>query len=189
MTMRAFLLVALVAGACSNSTPSDPADAASTPADGGMPMADTGVGADAGPPPPDAGPAVDAGPPAAMVDCDMLPATLSSGRTDDVYYSAVQVCGVPGASCVVRAEAEDACAGADVLVGLNVVDAGEVRVRSGWTVVSASAGEPLDQGGQRSIPIGEEANVILQDSSGARFALTFTVDFGSVHVASFAPTP
>ncbi|MBX3270117.1 MAG: hypothetical protein KF729_07640 [Sandaracinaceae bacterium] len=189
-------LLLLLASACNDPNPSSPEDAGSAPADAGvmttdatMPAPDAGeVGTDAGLP--DAGAPVDAGPATATASCDALPATVASGRTDDVYYSAVQVCGTPGAACTVREDALASCAeGVHVLVGYDFTDAAQVRVQNDWTIASASAGSVLDERWHRSIPLDEEASVVLRAPGGARYTLTFTVGFEAVRIVSFAEAP
>jgi hypothetical protein len=197
-----FLLAALLVGACSNSVPADGADARA-PADGtdaGVPADGTDAGRrdtpdapsldspdarrepDAGPPPV----TPDAGPPVPMAACDELPATVPS-QPVDVYYGAVQLCGLPGGECVVRgAPRPPECAGgANVLVGYDFTDAGQVRVQNDWTIASATAGMPVSSQSQHSIPTDAEASVVLVAPDGARYALTFVIGMREVRIVSF----
>ena len=188
-------LALLLASACNDPSPSDPEDAGTRPADAGAAVPTDGGGADAGAPPADAaapldaGAPTDAGPPPATASCDALPATIALGRTTDPYYAAVQLCGTPGASCTIAEDTFASCAGAQVLVGYDFTDAAQVRVQDGWTIVSASAGEPIDARWQRSIPLDEEASVVLEAPGGARHSLTFVVAFDTARIVSFTTAP
>ena len=121
-----------------------------------------------------------------MAACDELPATVPS-QPVDVYYGAVQLCGLPGGECVVRgAPRPPECAGgANVLVGYDFTDAGQVRVQNDWTIASATAGMPVSPQSQHSIPTDAEASVVLVAPDGARYALTFVIGMREVRIVSF----
>jgi hypothetical protein len=195
MKKTSFLLVALLAGACSN-PPSEGTDAGRDAPDTGRDAPDTGQDAapgDAGGPTPDAGwdggprpPTPDAGPPLPAVACDTLPATVTSEPVD-VYYKAVQLCGLPGGDCVVQSARRglECSGGAHVLVGYDGTDAGQVRVQNDWTIASATAGMSTSPQQQWSIPTDAEASVVLEAPDGARYALTFVIGRDDVRVVSF----
>jgi hypothetical protein len=94
---------------------------------------------------------------------------------------------LPGGDCVVRgAPRPPECAGgANVLVGYDFTDAGQVRVQNDWTIASATAGMSTNSQEQWSIPTDAEASVVLEAPDGARYALTFVIGRDDVRVVSF----
>lgn len=168
-------------------------DDVSPPTDGGL-VADAGLVVDAEVPR-DTGLAFDdaggdagddAGPPSAS--CDGLPVELPQGRTDDVYFSAVRVCGLPSGCTLASTvgfdtpECED---GPTVDVGNDVTDAAQVRVRTaGWTLVEPSAGTVFDST-LRSAPLDTEVVVTLVSPEGDEHELAFRVDFERVQITRY----
>jgi hypothetical protein len=128
----------------------------------------------------------DAGPPSAS--CDGLPAELPQGPTDDVYFSAVRVCGVPSGCTLaptVGFETPECGDAPTVDVGNDITDAAQVRVRTaGWTLVEPSAGTVVGST-LRSAPLDTEVVVTLVSPEGDEHELAFRVDFERVRITRY----
>ena len=187
LVSRSVLVATFSLAACGDDDVSAPTDAglvadAGVVVDAEVPR-DTGLAVDAGVD--DAGRA-DAGPPSAS--CDGLPVELSQGPTDDVYFSAVRVCGVPSGCTLAPTvgfetpECEDA---PTVDVGNDITDAAQVRVRTaGWTLVEPSAGTVFEST-LRSAPLDTEVVVTLVSPEGDEHELAFRVDFERVRITRY----
>ncbi|MCU0672071.1 MAG: hypothetical protein MUE69_04690 [Myxococcota bacterium] len=190
LVSRSVLVTTFSLAGCGDDDVSPPTDAGFV-ADAGL-VVDAEVPRDTGIVIDDAGRAdadtgrADAGPPSAS--CDGLPTELPQGPTDDVYFNAVRVCGVP-ARCTLAPtvgfetpECEDA---PTVDVGNDITDAAQVRLRTaGWTIVDPSAGTVFEST-LRSAPLDTEVVVTLVSPEGDEHELAFRVDFESVQITRY----
>lgn len=128
----------------------------------------------------------DAGPPSAS--CDGLPVELPQGRTDDVYFSAVRVCGLPSGctlASTVGFETPECEDGPTLDVGNDITDSAQVRLRTeGWTLAEPSAGT-IFESSLRSAPLDTEVVVTVVSPEGEEHELAFRVDFESVQIVRY----